>query len=217
MKMLVMFEKMGAHRFIGHLDLQRAMQRALRRSGLPVCYSQGFNPHLLLSFASPLSVGFQGEGEVMELPLSASMKEDEFLDKLNLHLPVGLKAKAVKLLEDEVAPAMARLAAAVYQILPTEENPALFHAVPGFLAQTSLPYTKKTKSGERQDDFRPLLYNLSVKNGALIAVLAVKESGTGKPDQLLSLLCEYAGIPLPRVLITRTALLDERFVPLITP
>ena len=61
MKMLVVFEKMGAHRFLGHLDLQRAMQRALRRSGLPVTYSQGFNPHLQLSFAAPLSVGIQDE------------------------------------------------------------------------------------------------------------------------------------------------------------
>lgn len=217
MKMLVVFEKMGINRFIGHLDLQRAMQRALRRSGLPVCYSQGFNPHLLLSFASPLSVGVQGENEVMELPLAAEISETEFLEKLNRSLPEGLKAKKAKLLEDEVAPAMARLAAAVYRITPCEGAQALFDAVPKFLKLESLPYTKKTKTRERTDDFRPLLYNLTVKGDDMIAVLAVKESGTGKPEQLMSLLCDFAGLPLPRCLVTRTALLDERFKPLEEP
>ena len=61
MKMIVVFEKTPRLRHIGHLDLMRAMQRALRRSDLPLKYSQGFNPHILLTFASPLSVGFSGE------------------------------------------------------------------------------------------------------------------------------------------------------------
>ena len=55
--MMVVFEKGKTLRYIGHLDLMRAMQRALRRSGLPIRYSNGFNPHIRLSFAAPLSVG----------------------------------------------------------------------------------------------------------------------------------------------------------------
>ena len=54
MKMIVVFEKKERLRLIGHLDLMRAMQRALRRSDLPLRYSQGFNPHILLNFAAPL-------------------------------------------------------------------------------------------------------------------------------------------------------------------
>ena len=214
MKMLVVFEKMGPHRFIGHLDLQRAMQRALRRSGLPVTYSQGFNPHLMLSFAAPLSVGIQGEREVMEVPLAASLSEANFLTKLNAVLPEGLKAKAAHLLSDETAPAMARLFAAVYSLEPMEGFDHLAAALPGFLGQTSLPYLKKTKSGERMEDLRPLIYNLSVKEGALQAVLAFRESGTAKPDQLLASLCQFVGILPPRCLVTRKSLLDERFAPL---
>ncbi|MBR6754287.1 MAG: TIGR03936 family radical SAM-associated protein, partial [Clostridia bacterium] len=61
MKMLVIFEKSERLRHIGHLDLMRAMQRALRRSGLPIAFSQGFNPHVLLNFAAPLSVGMPGK------------------------------------------------------------------------------------------------------------------------------------------------------------
>ena len=79
MKMLVVFEKSPRIRHIGHLDLMRAMQRALRRSGLPVKFSQGFNPHLLLTFAAPLSVGMPGRREVMEIPLAHDVSEEEFL------------------------------------------------------------------------------------------------------------------------------------------
>ena len=68
MRMMVVFEKSYPVRHIGHLDLMRTMQRALRRSGLPVRYSQGFNPHIKLSFASPLSVGIVGEREIMDVP-----------------------------------------------------------------------------------------------------------------------------------------------------
>lgn len=217
MKMLVVFEKMGTHRFVGHLDLQRAMQRALRRSGLPVVYSQGFNPHLMLSFAAPLSVGVQGERELMEVPLSTSINQEDFLQKLNAVLPAGLKAKAAVLQEDKVAPAMARLAAAEYSLVPDSNLEELGAALPGFLAQTSIPYLKKTKSGERMADLRPLIYNLRVKDNALLALLAVAEQGTAKPEQLLSCLCEFAGIPQPRCLVTRTQLLDAKMAPLEQP
>ena len=97
MKMLVVFQKTAWLRHVGHLDLMRAMQRALRRSGVPIAFSKGFNPHLLLTFAAPLSVGMAGEREVMEVPLSGEISEEEFnsyfaenpvvvLDLMLLHL-----------------------------------------------------------------------------------------------------------------------------------
>lgn len=215
--MLVVYEKMGPHRFIGHLDLQRAMQRALRRAGLPVRYSQGFNPHLLLSFAAPLSVGVQGAREVMELPLAREMEEQAFLDRLNAALPEGLKALAARALEEDTPPAMARLQAARYTLKPEEGLEALGQALPGFLAQASIPFEKRGKAGVRQADLRPLIHDLQLHGGALHALLALSEQGSARPDQLLASLCEYAGIPRPRCLITRTALLDKRLLPLEQP
>lgn len=214
MKLLVVYQKLGPHRFIGHLDLQRAMQRALRRAGLPVCYSQGFNPHLLLSFAAPLSVGVAGACEVMELPLAQPMAAETCLQKLNAVLPEGLKAVACRLQEDSVSPAMARLAAALYRFEPAEEVDALVQAIPALLAQTSLPYLKKTKSGEKMADLRPLIYNLREKDGHIEALLAVGQAGGARPDQLFAALCQQAGVPEPRCLVTRLSLLDERMVPL---
>lgn len=87
MKMIVVFSLKDRLKYIGHLDLMRAMQRALRRGGLPVRYSQGFNPHILLSFAAPLSVGMEGLREVMEVPYEGNITPNEFIHKLNAALP----------------------------------------------------------------------------------------------------------------------------------
>lgn len=214
MKMLVVFEKTGPHRFLGHLDLQRAMQRALRRSGLPVTYSQGFNPHLQLSFAAPLSVGIAGLREVMEVPLSASITPATFVRRLNETLPEGMKAQAAVLQEDSAPKAMARMAAASYSLQPESGFAELAEAVPGFLAREHIPFTKKGKGGEREENLRPLIYNLMVKGDSLVAVLATSSKGTARADQLLASLCQHAGLDVPRCQITRTALLDDAFRPL---
>jgi radical SAM-linked protein len=214
MKMLILFQKQGAMRFIGHLDLQRAMQRALRRSGLPVTYSQGFNPHLMLSFAAPLAVGIAGEREIMEVPLEGDVSEDSFLNRLNEVLPIGLRAVFARALASDTSAAMARLFAAQYTLEPLEEAEALLAAVPGFLAQEAIPYLRRSKSGEKMDDLRPMVFNLRAKEGKLYATLSLNEKATAKPDQLLVSLADFAGLPIPRCLITRTALLDSRFAPL---
>ena len=70
MRMLAVFEKGERIRHIGHLDIQRSVQRGLRRSGLPVAYSQGFNPHILITFASALSTGACGKREIMDVTMA---------------------------------------------------------------------------------------------------------------------------------------------------
>ena len=90
MKAWITFEKKPRLRHIGHLDLMRAMQRALRKSDLPICFSKGFNPHLQLTFAAPLSVGMYGLREVMEVPLEGDVTAEEVMDKLSRALPPEL-------------------------------------------------------------------------------------------------------------------------------
>ena len=214
MKMLVVFQKVGGLRFVGHLDLQRAMQRALRRSGLPVSYSQGFNPHLLLSFAAPLSVGIAGLREIMEVPLEKEIPETDFMTRLNQTLPSELQAKSARLLPDDTPSAMARLYAAQYKVTPLEDASKMLVSVPAFLEQSKITYTRRSKSGEKQDDFRPLIFNLIAKDGELFSTLSLSERGTGKPDQLWQLLASFRGVSAPRCLITRQALLNERLAPL---
>ena len=163
MKMLVVFEKFPRIRHIGHLDLMRAMQRALRRSSLPVKFSQGFNPHLLLTFAAPLSVGMAGKREIMEVPLAADVAEEDFLKKLNAALPPELPCLSARIVDDKHPASMASLYAAKYEILIDNNGAAICNAIPAFLAQESIMALRKTYSGEKMVDIRPMIFDIEVQ------------------------------------------------------
>lgn len=86
----VFFSKLGRVRYISHLDLMRAMQRAIRRSGLAVKYSEGFNPHMQMTFALPLSLGMESLCEAMDIKVEDNVTEEEIVRRLNPALPEGL-------------------------------------------------------------------------------------------------------------------------------
>ena len=207
MKMLVIFEKTPRLRHIGHLDLMRAMQRALRRSGLPIAFSQGFNPHVLLNFAAPLSVGMTGKREIMEVPLSKGVCEGDFKKMLSAALPEDLPCIAVRSVDDRHPAPMASLTAAAYSA-QFESLPEDFgETVRRFLAQGEIPAVRKTKSGMKPCDIRPMIYDLVLDGNTLSMTLALCEKATCKPDLLLSSLFEFAGVERPGAIITRQQLL----------
>ena len=208
MKMLVVFEKGDRLRHIGHLDLLRTMQRALRRSDLPLQYSQGFNPHILLNFAAPLSVGMPGSREIMEVPISKDIPAEQFAEQLKKALPPDLKCISARAVDDRHPAPMALLKAAIYEIT-LENGEALLNAVPDFLKQKEIPAIRKTKSGEKPCDLRPMIYELKVEDGKLMAMLALCEAATCKPDLLLTALSSFAGVEKPRAYIIRRQLLGE--------
>ena len=216
MKMLVVFEKTERLRHVRHLDLMRAMQRALRRSGVPIAFSKGFNPHLLLTFAAPLSVGMSGLREVMEVPLSEAISESEFKEKLRAALPPELPCMAVRAVDDRHPAPMAQLYAASYQMSVKENAEALISAIPSFLEKDSVMALRKTKSGEKLTDIRPMIYDLKALDGETVAcTLALCEAATCKPELLLDALAKEAGLEArPRVICARTQLYGRDFVPL---
>lgn len=219
MKMIVVFEKTPRLRHIGHLDLMRAMQRALRRSGLPLKYSQGFNPHILLTFAAPLSVGMPGKREIMEVPIEGEMTGEAFRKALSAALPPDLPVISARPVDERHPAPMAQLTAAMYRADMEEVPDGLAEAIDKFLAQKEIPAIRKTKTGMKPCDIRPMIYGLSLKGNTLTMVLALCEKATCKPDLLLSSLFEFAGTERPRALITRTQLLGEQdgaFAPLET-
>ena len=87
--MLLQFQKGDIVRHLGLLDLQRTMQRALRRSGLPIAYSNGFNPHIVMSFASALSSGIPGDAELLDVSLSGEATAEACMAAMNRVLPVS--------------------------------------------------------------------------------------------------------------------------------
>ena len=88
----IWFKKDGATRYISHLDLNRVMTRTLQHSRLPIWHTEGFNPHPFLTFALPLSLGFRGVNECMDIKLTEdTVSENEIIEKLNTNLPQGIR------------------------------------------------------------------------------------------------------------------------------
>ena len=209
--MMAVFEKGERLRHIGHLDIQRAMQRALRRSGLPVSYSQGFNPHILVTFASALSTGAAGTHELMDVTLDQEVEPGVFLSAMNEALPPDMQLAAARQMDDKHPALMAMLKAADYTIRLLDEETArkCLAAIPDFLAQQSIMAMRKTKRGLNECDIRPLIRELREEEGALRAVLTLTEASACKPDMLVTALCGYVSCDVPRALVIRNGLLGE--------
>lgn len=209
--MMAVFEKGERLRHIGHLDIQRAMQRALRRSGMPVKYSQGFNPHILVTFASALSTGAWGKKELMDVTLREDVAPEVFLKAMNDALPPDMQLSFCRTLEDQHPALMAQVAAADYTMTLTDDDAArkCAESVEGFLAQESIMEMRKTKSGLKECDIRPLIHHLAVEGNQIHAVLTLRETTSCKPDMLVRALCRFAGCEVPRFLTVRNGLLGE--------
>ena len=159
MRMIAEFEKMGRMSWFSHLDLQNTMQRALRRAQLPVAYSQGFNPHVLTSFATALSVGCQSRGEVMEVEMAGEIFPEEFAEKLNACLPDGLKVRRCAPVPDSAPALMAKVAEAGYDI--TAPNADLTQAVEAFLKAEEVMVEKRSKTKTRLVNIRPMVHEIT--------------------------------------------------------
>ena len=159
MRMIAEFEKMGRMSWFSHLDLQNTMQRALRRAQLPVAYSQGFNPHVLTSFATALSVGCQSRGEVMEVEMAGEISPEEFAEKLNACLPDGLKVRRCASVPDSAPALMAKVAEAGYDI--TAPDADLTQAVEAFLNAEEVMVEKRSKTKTRLVNIRPMVHEIT--------------------------------------------------------
>lgn len=159
----IVFEKRGRVRYISHLDLNRCMLRAVRRSGLPAWYTEGFHPHMYLMFPLALSLGAESLCEVMDIRLTEEIPPDEILSRLNPALPDGLHAYEVR----EPHNVTQDIGSAVYEVtLVGEDLAARWDA---FLSQEEILVGKKTKKGMKEIDIKPKIAAESVvsEGGAL--------------------------------------------------
>lgn len=172
-------------KFISHLDLMRAFERAIRRSGLPIAYSQGFNPHQQMVFGLPLSVGVTSEAEYGDFELTEKLEPLDFMERLNSQLPKGLlitKAESRSINEN----IMASISASAYEILIYVENfldgEAFKNSVDSMLSQTEVSVIKEGKSGSKRVNIRPMIQTLDVKSIAPDELMAEGKNTEGKGD-----------------------------------
>lgn len=212
MRMIVRFGKNPRLRFISHLDLQRFFQRALNRTGLPIAFSQGFNPHPVMAFASALALGWTSEYEVLDVKLGAPIGRKRIEDAMRSALPGDLPVLQVKMADDRMPSLMPMVHASEYRI---ENSGVTDEMLADFMAQDTVCAMRKTKSGEREINIRPLAYELRLEEDALIAKLALTDRDTLKPDLLVKAL---TGKENEEMRIHRIALLakqeDGVFAPL---
>ena len=213
--MMAVFEKGEALRYIGHLDLMRTVQRALRRSNLPIKYSNGFNPHIRLSFAAPLSVGVVGRRELMEVPVEDGVTEQQFCEAFNKVSPKCLQIVQARCISDEFPTLMSLVAGSRYTIklFDSPEATKAAQAFDSFMALDSYVANRRTKSGENPCDIRPF-----VKEGCITKTDFGYEikletitfaSGALKPSLWLECLCAFAQSDKPQHLIYRDAILAQ--------
>lgn len=205
------YSKTGRARYISHLDTMRSLTRALRRAGLPLWYTQGFNPHLYLTFLLPLALGVESHCEIVDLRLTEEMDFARLTEQIDKHLPPGFAVTGVAA---PVLPAKA-IAWAEYRLtltFPAGEGGGMEEAMRALLAQESIPARKKTKKGEEVVDIRPhcRLIALSADRDRLDLQirLAAGVSLNVAPKTLLEAFAQAARPP-ERVGILRTRVLDQ--------
>jgi radical SAM-linked protein len=202
MKIRIKFRKTGIMKFIGHLDVMRYFQKAIRRADVEICYSGGFSPHQIMSFAAPLGVGITSNGEYVDIEVHSTGTTAEMLERLNAVMAEGFEIAEYKLLPDT----MSSVAAADYTLTfrpgyePEEESAEeWFKKLTAFFDQPQVMVLKKTKKGEKEMDLKPLIYDLGVIAGndaaqsQLFMKISTGSASNIKPELLLDAYYEALG------------------------
>lgn len=209
MKVRVKFKKHGAIRFIGHLDVMRFFQKCIRRAGLDIAYSGGFSPHQIMSFASPLGVGLESNGEYMDIELNSATTSEDMVRRMNEASVEGIEIVSIKELPEGAGNAMASVAAASYTIRfreGKEPKTNIQDKIDDFLSQSQILITKETKKNTLEVDLKPGIYEFkSNPDNSLYMLVDASSGGNIKPIAVLEAMLQRYGEHLQEnaCLITR--------------
>ncbi len=192
-KRRVTFSKTGMGKYISHLDLLRCFTRAIQRSGLPVVYSQGFNPHQKMTFALPLPIGVTSECETVDIQFEDSAADDEIMEKLNCNLPMDIKVLSV----GEPVHKAADIVAAEYRMEAAAQDMVSEKKIQAFFGQAEVLVSKRTKKkGEKQINLLDFVRSweitgLAEQGFCLRVILDAGGERNLKPDSLAQALTAY--------------------------
>ncbi len=166
MRLRIKFSKNGVMRFVGHLDLMRYFQKAVRRAGIDITYSEGFSPHQHMSFAAPLGLGLTSDGEYMDMEVESCESAEEVVRRLNLVMADGVRVISCVVLPEGAKKAMAAVEAADYIVyFKHREDFTQSEIEDGissyFSGRDAINVTKQGKKGERVIDLKLLIYAFS--------------------------------------------------------
>lgn len=216
MEVRIKFAKYNTMKFISHLDVMRYFQKAIRRSGLDVAYTEGFNPHQIMSFAAPLGVGQTSESEYFDVELHSAPSMEELVTCLNSVMTDGMRILSAEILPPPIPQvkretAMALVAASSYLVMKKDgyEEPftkeALQEAFCRFVAQDSIPVLKKSKKTEAEINLKQFIFDAAAKgettefsgayeNGLVFYMLLSAGSVNNvKPDMVMEAFYSYLG------------------------
>lgn len=196
MKLRVKFSKNGAVKYVGHLDMMRYFQKAMRRANIDIAYSNGFSPHQIMSFAAPLGVGVTSDGEYFDMEANSISTEQDMIDRLNRAMAQGIVIHEMVLLEDTEKNAMASVAAADYTLTIRDgytPDFSLSEAVERFQRDETVIYLKKTQKSEIELNLKDYVYSLSYDscNAQINMLVDASSAGNIKPSMVMETLYHY--------------------------
>ena len=203
----VFFKKEGRTKYISHLDLNRFMLKIIRKSKIPVWFSEGYNPHPYITFALPLSLGFESDYEVMDIRLDDdSYSNDSVFNALSGLLPVGFELIKCS---DPIMKA-GQVCFADYKIVFDSEDSSVVNELYSFMQSDSIVSSKKTKKGTiKEIDLKNYIKDFSLNGTTLNLTLAAGGSNNLNPKLVLDAYSSFKSVSLPYYTITRTMLYND--------
>jgi len=184
-------------KFIGHLDMVRYFQKAMRRAKIPAAFTKGYSPHMIMSFAHPLGVGLTSEAEYIDVELEEIISSKQAIAQLNQAMAAGVEVLSfVEIAPEKKFSAMTIVAAADY-LVPKEEmqNIAIDRdVVEAFMAQAQILITKQTKRSEKLVDIKPMIYKMEVLPDGIFMQVATGSKENLKPSLVMEALFLFMGI-----------------------
>lgn len=217
---LIKFKKEGRLRFISHLDLARLFNRTIRRAGISLRYSQGYNPHPKMSLAQPLSLGFCSVSEYLEIETLEDIRPTDIIERMNPLLPPGVSLVDCKEIEAGSASFASKVAWGTYIITwkGITKPFDISKEIEEFMSQDRILIQKLQRKRNiiKETDIKPMIGNIKLKgekDGSLIISTALRTGGSGNlnPEILMESFSKYANVPYLKenLCICRTGLYEH--------
>lgn len=197
MKARIKFRKYGVMKFIGHLDVMRFFQKVMRRADIPIAFTGGFSPHMIMSFANPLGVGVTSDGEYFDIELTEAIDMQAAVARMNEMVVEGIEiVNMVPISDDKKQTGMSIVAAADYlSSLKNGEFPEDWKKrAEGFMSQPSISIIKKTKKSEKEVDIKPMIYKFEVRDDSVYMLVATGSVENLKPELVMQALCNFLSV-----------------------